>query len=257
MPKRQFEVGSRVRIRDWDDMLQEFGTLAGDPTIINVPGRFLHGMRGMCGQEATIAAIYPTRCDGKDAFAVRLVDWSGSFNNGRVIVSVLTVDMIELATPVAEAQLLKKHFDLAADPCGPQISKTSLVECVLGRPLVQLQTLACAEAPLMEVTEEDMQLLAMHGHLGRPVESRFVDGVDKMRDVQVFMQEHQLARRNLLQSQRDYPPLLRQLLPFLRVDDTGKGHARIVLDLMLAKDHPEIVAVIKSKDAAKPLSQEG
>lgn len=64
--RREFKVGDRVRIRDWDDMVREFGTPDSDGDIkITIPCRFgnitrpyttwfLGEMRGCCGRVATV-----------------------------------------------------------------------------------------------------------------------------------------------------------------------------------------------------------
>ena len=54
-PKHEFKVGDRVRIRQWDDMIREFGTY--DFTDINCKGFFVSGMKDLCGHEAIIEGI--------------------------------------------------------------------------------------------------------------------------------------------------------------------------------------------------------
>ena len=64
--RREFKVGDRVRIRDWDDMVREFGEPDSDGDIkITIPCEFnnitrpyttwfLEEMRGCCGRVATV-----------------------------------------------------------------------------------------------------------------------------------------------------------------------------------------------------------
>lgn len=55
MNKCTFEVGDRVRIKDFDEMIEEFGTHSdGTP---NVSCGFNPDMRYLCGQKATISNI--------------------------------------------------------------------------------------------------------------------------------------------------------------------------------------------------------
>ena len=51
-----FNIGDVCRIRQWDDMVAEFGTLNpyGDTSYINVPGLFTPEMRYLCGMTFTI-----------------------------------------------------------------------------------------------------------------------------------------------------------------------------------------------------------
>lgn len=53
-PKHEFKVGDKVRIRQWDDMVEEFGENYG---IINVgTGVFSYAMKYLCGEIAIIKA---------------------------------------------------------------------------------------------------------------------------------------------------------------------------------------------------------
>ena len=54
--KHNFYAGQRVRIREWDDMLREYG---GDEYYIDIPAAhcFVRDMRHLCGLEATIDDI--------------------------------------------------------------------------------------------------------------------------------------------------------------------------------------------------------
>lgn len=56
MRAEDIHVGDRVRFRQWDDMLQEFGhTSSGED--INTPFVFVEDMRPLCGAEATVVRI--------------------------------------------------------------------------------------------------------------------------------------------------------------------------------------------------------
>ena len=51
MFKREFRIGDRCRIRDWDDMLDEFG---GDSYSIDCEYAFTSTMRKLCGKPFTV-----------------------------------------------------------------------------------------------------------------------------------------------------------------------------------------------------------
>ena len=50
----KYSIGAVVIVRDWDDMVQEFGTVND---YINVPGRFYEGMECLCGEELVITEL--------------------------------------------------------------------------------------------------------------------------------------------------------------------------------------------------------
>ncbi len=54
--KHLFKVGDEVTIREWDDLLNEFG-FATDDNAIKVPFLFTNPMRIFCGKRAKINAI--------------------------------------------------------------------------------------------------------------------------------------------------------------------------------------------------------
>lgn len=56
-----FAVGDRVRIREWDDMAEEFG--ADEDGEIPCAYAFIESMREFCGQEYTISKVHG-RWDG-------------------------------------------------------------------------------------------------------------------------------------------------------------------------------------------------
>lgn len=49
----KFFPGDRVRIRDWDDMLEEYGFYDGEEAICTPAYLFVEGMKYLCGMEFT------------------------------------------------------------------------------------------------------------------------------------------------------------------------------------------------------------
>ena len=80
--KKQFEVGDRVRIRQWDDMEREFGR--DWFRNIKVYCSFTQAMKHLCGREATIEEIKGN--------CVWLKDWS---DESGYIDFIFSTDMIE------------------------------------------------------------------------------------------------------------------------------------------------------------------
>lgn len=90
-----FYVGQRVRIREWDDMLEEFGECrAGGIKCRHV---FTEEMRYLCGKECTIKSMACAR-DERDSGTVTLKE-NGAF--------YFSTDMIEPAD-------ILRSFDLEA-----------------------------------------------------------------------------------------------------------------------------------------------
>lgn len=59
----QIKPGQKLRIRQWEDMADEFGYICDDD--INVPDYcFIRSMENLCGAEFTVLAIY-TSPDGR------------------------------------------------------------------------------------------------------------------------------------------------------------------------------------------------
>lgn len=54
MANRNFKVGDKLRIREWEDMKSEFGIEDG---VIQCSYDFVFEMRYMCGRDFTISAI--------------------------------------------------------------------------------------------------------------------------------------------------------------------------------------------------------
>lgn len=94
-----FHVGDVVRIREWDDMAEEFdtGTYDDGSEYIKCPLSFVSEMRKYCGQEYTIRSIV-----GREVFFINhekllrrdIGDWWG-----------ISVDMIEPCQPPAAVEL--------------------------------------------------------------------------------------------------------------------------------------------------------
>lgn len=97
MPQRQFNVGDRVRIRQWEDMRQEFG-LNWYGSIACQFG-FTIEMTPLCGQRATIQYI-------SDDGHIYLVDDNREFITGWNI----SADMLELV--VSHVQEEEQDGDL-------------------------------------------------------------------------------------------------------------------------------------------------
>ena len=58
MAKSKYKVGDVLRIRQWKDMLDEYGLISGS-TSINVPFHFPREMRYLCGAVFTVKSITP------------------------------------------------------------------------------------------------------------------------------------------------------------------------------------------------------
>lgn len=56
---RDFKVGDRVVVRDWDDMAKEYGTYDGSGTI-KCPNGFTVTMKHLCGRTATVTDVNGT-----------------------------------------------------------------------------------------------------------------------------------------------------------------------------------------------------
>lgn len=62
--ERNFKVGDKVRIRQWDDMAEEFGM--DGPVYIQTLEGFVEIMRPLCGKKAKIRAIHGERVSLED-----------------------------------------------------------------------------------------------------------------------------------------------------------------------------------------------
>lgn len=58
MNKKDFYVGQKLRVREWDDMAKEFGVTGG---FIKTETRFVESMRPFCGKIVTVRRI-SNRC---------------------------------------------------------------------------------------------------------------------------------------------------------------------------------------------------
>lgn len=68
-----FAVGDRVRIRQWDDMVDEFGTDRYGGVATSDWCSFPHGMAFFCGQEYEIVDITPRYLADGIRFAFKLI----------------------------------------------------------------------------------------------------------------------------------------------------------------------------------------
>lgn len=95
-PKHEFKVGDKVRVRQWDDMVEEFGINEGGS--INCLWHFVDGMKKFCGEIATIIG-FDYAPNNRDRVYLR-------FNNEKLNENDwdFSTDMIEPYTPrVAKA----------------------------------------------------------------------------------------------------------------------------------------------------------
>lgn len=83
MAKREFKIGDKVRIRQWDDMEQEFGL--NEVGSINCDYDFCRDMEYLCGIEALVLGIT------EEGFVDLYVDSSIELDEWTI-----TTDMLEL-----------------------------------------------------------------------------------------------------------------------------------------------------------------
>lgn len=88
-----FKVGETVRIRDWEDMKEEFGTDYYDDDVIDVKCKFTKKMKHLCGRTAKIKELNNNR--------IWLQDWSNE--EGGVNWNYST-DMLEKVEPKENKQ---------------------------------------------------------------------------------------------------------------------------------------------------------
>ena len=54
----KYKVGDKVRVRQWDDMVKEYGLLGDLEKVICTPGcSFTNGMKKFCGRVVTISDV--------------------------------------------------------------------------------------------------------------------------------------------------------------------------------------------------------
>lgn len=88
---KHFSVGDLVRVRDWDDMAEEFG-IVGD--VIQCDAGFLPSMRYLCGKEFTICN--PQDLDGIDSGITNYAHGVEGFKKWLIDDEwIITEDMIE------------------------------------------------------------------------------------------------------------------------------------------------------------------
>lgn len=100
MNKYNFKAGDRVQIRDWEDMLKEFGLDWADD-IKTKPYSFTKNMKHLCSKTATISKI----CDNDNEVALR--NWSAESGNTDYY---FTLDMLKPAEPSRKV-LIKSGCD--------------------------------------------------------------------------------------------------------------------------------------------------
>lgn len=87
--EREFKVGDKVRIRQWDDMAEEFGVDEYGDILCST--KFVEQMKSLCGEEAIIKLIYGINSIGLQFINERYgEDYSWTFSK----------DMIELIPDV-------------------------------------------------------------------------------------------------------------------------------------------------------------
>lgn len=81
MKDTDINIGDKLRVRDWDDMVAEFGLDDGE----NIPcdASFITEMRGLCGKQFTVKEIH--RGDGYNTYhseegIEKLIDWRYSIS---------------------------------------------------------------------------------------------------------------------------------------------------------------------------------
>lgn len=94
---QEFQVGDIVRIREWDDMADEFGVIPNGAIRCN--GIFTSNMRYLCGLELQIASIgnirtFPTT--GRDGYIVHFEIEKKLRMPGSWRVPMITNEMLEL-----------------------------------------------------------------------------------------------------------------------------------------------------------------
>lgn len=92
MKSSDIKLGGVYRIRQWEDMAEEFG---GDNDIIPCTGAFVRRMRYLCGQEVEI--LY--KSEGFGGFEAVGVKYLNSINNRNW---TITPDMLEPCEPEEE-----------------------------------------------------------------------------------------------------------------------------------------------------------
>jgi len=122
---RDFKVGDRVRIREWDDMESEYGLNARGS--IGCRKTFVAGMKHLCGRTATISNI-------SDCKTVNLADWSDSSGASGWHYST---DMLELVEDSKMAQVarilgveLGEEFEIEGSGYNPyKFTEDGLLDC--------------------------------------------------------------------------------------------------------------------------------
>ena len=102
MVKQKFEIGDILRIRQWDDMADEFGII-GD--TIECKFGFTPAMRYLCGQKFTVKEIYDGEFQSEEGIENDTHSddyWS------------ISEDMLEMVEPTCELKIndIKKFNEM-------------------------------------------------------------------------------------------------------------------------------------------------
>lgn len=97
MNHTDIHVGDILRIRDWDDMVAEFGVNSYG-CVDSFPG-FTPSMKYLCGETFTVANISPTSCGG--VVRLRSVEKLEAIRQSNIewFISSVMVEPIEYDTP--------------------------------------------------------------------------------------------------------------------------------------------------------------
>lgn len=89
---RTFKCGDRVVVREWDDMVSEFGI--NSYGSIKCRRSFVDGMRKFCGQTAVIRGMGEKLTIGERVTYIVVLEFL-NLDNGRIPSWTFTTDMIE------------------------------------------------------------------------------------------------------------------------------------------------------------------
>jgi hypothetical protein len=93
--KNEFQVGDRVRVRYWGDMLSEYGRAETVyQTAIEVPFLFTHEMKHLCGQVFHVIRIDESKYRGHSADSIVLADPD---NSNKIIKYLFSAEMLQKA----------------------------------------------------------------------------------------------------------------------------------------------------------------
>ena len=93
---QEFQVGDIVRIRDWDDMADEFGVNSYGSIRCN--GNFIPSMRYLCGLELQIASIDNAKtfsATGRNGYIIHFEMKNKLRKPGKMWIPMITNEMLE------------------------------------------------------------------------------------------------------------------------------------------------------------------